>query len=220
MSDALRELPRVSLRHQVADEIRAAILEGRLRPGEKIPEQDLARQLGVSRVPVREAIRLLEQEGLVVVRPQSGTYVAVMTEQELEDGARLRAVLEAFAVEQALTRLTTQEWDALVNRLEGLLADMRQAADSKEWVRITQIDLEWHTAIVEASRNGVLLKFWQTLGLPIRFLALRRILGAPSPDGHIRAIGHHAELLSALRTRDLAAAQAAVHFHVVRHLTH
>lgn len=76
MTQRLIKIPQTLLRDQIVNAIRDAIIQGKFKPGEKIPEQELAEQLGVSRTPIREAIRILEQQGLVQPRPKNGTYIA------------------------------------------------------------------------------------------------------------------------------------------------
>jgi DNA-binding GntR family transcriptional regulator len=216
----LPRLSRVALRDQVANAVRDAILLGRLRPGEKIPEQQLAHDLGVSRVPVREAIRILEQQGILVTRPKNGTYVARPTPQELDDGMRVRAALEQLAVEQALERMSPTEWNSLCGQLQDLLGRMREAVAYEDWPRVTEADMEWHTVIVDSAQNSVLSHFWRVLGLPIRFMALSRIRGNATPERYAQAVGHHEELLAVLRGRDLGECRQAVRVHVLRHVTH
>ncbi|MDE0494217.1 MAG: GntR family transcriptional regulator, partial [Acidimicrobiaceae bacterium] len=144
----LAPLSRKNLSEQIIDAIRNAIVEGRFRPGDKIPEAELAEQLGVSRTPVREAFKLLEQQGLIEIRSKHGTYVASMNRAEAEDGLHVRAALEVLAVRQALERLSPQEWDELCGRYEAMLQDAWRASDTADAVAGIEFDIAWHTLLV------------------------------------------------------------------------
>jgi len=199
----------------VSEVIRDAILTGKVAPGDKLAEQELADQLGVSRVPVREAIRILEQQGLLVTRPRSGTYVVRLTPDELQDGSHLRAAMEDLAVTQAFERLDSGQWDDLCRDLRDLLAAMRESAEQGGWIRVIKLDAEWHTRIVDAAQNRLLLHAWRNLGLPIRLMALCRVLGIPSEADFARYIGEHDALLTVLAQRDLSTCREAVRRHVL-----
>ena len=101
----LEKIDRSSLRDQVLTSIRIAIITGKLKASDKISEVELSEQLGVSRTPVREAIRTLELHGFIEVYPKNGTYIASFNSEELQDGLHVRVALEELALKQALTRL-------------------------------------------------------------------------------------------------------------------
>lgn len=218
MNRVLHKLSRVPLRDQVAESICNAILSGRIAPGDKIPEQMLAEQLGTSRVPVREAIRILEGQGLVVARPKAGTFVAQLTPAELDDSMRVRAALEELAVAQALERLDQAQWQALCDTLQEIIGGMQDAVAGQDAPHIVELDHRWHSLMVEASGNYTLVRFWQTLGLRIRLVLFRRAADQFSATGWEATIAHHAELLAALRGRDPDECRAAARFHVLRRL--
>jgi len=165
MSHNLRKLPRTPLRIKVANSIRDAIIEGELRPGAKIPEAELAQELGVSRTPVREAIRILEQQGLVESRPTDGTYIATLDREEAHDSLSVRAALEQLAVQQAMDRLGPEEWDELCAKFRDFLDRMSDAVSRKDSVGITELDIDWHTLLIDAARNECLSRTWRSAGL-------------------------------------------------------
>ena len=101
------------LRDVVFNTLREAILKGELKPGERLMELQLASKLGVSRTPIREAIRMLEQEGLAVTIPRRGAEVARMTEKDMEDVLQIRAALDELAVQLATEQITDEQFDAL-----------------------------------------------------------------------------------------------------------
>lgn len=218
MNHVVHKLSRVPLRDQVAEAICNAILSGRIAPGDKIPEQMLAEQLGTSRVPVREAIRILESQGLVVARPKAGTFVARLSPAELDDSMRVRAALEELAVTQALARLSEPQWDRLCDSLEALIAGMRDALATEDAPQVVDLDYRWHSIVIEASSNRTLIRFWQSLGLRIRLVLFRRAADQFDAAGWEATIGHHCELLAAFRRRDPGECRAAVQYHVLRRL--
>ena len=101
------------LRDVVFNTLREAILKGELKPGERLMELQLASKLGVSRTPIREAIRMLEQEGLAVTIPRRGAEVARMTEKDMEDVLQIRAALDELAVQLATEHITDEQFGAL-----------------------------------------------------------------------------------------------------------
>lgn len=211
----LAPLSRKSLREQIIDAIRNAIVEGRFRPGDKIPEAELAEQLGVSRTPVREAFKLLEQQGLIDIRPKHGTYVASMNRAEAEDGLHVRAALEVLAVRQALERLTTQEWDELCGRYEAMLQDARRASDTSDAVVGIEFDIAWHTLLVESARNQALLRTWSMAGLSNLIWSFEFEL-YPLDDVAFKSwVLRHVEFLDVLRGRDPDACEEAVRSHIL-----
>lgn len=214
----VRRLPRisrVSLRDEVVRAIRDAIIQGKLRPGEKIPEHSLADQLGVSRTPIREAIRTLEQQGLVETRARSGTFVARLRWEDARDSLFVRAALEELAVRQAIERLSSQQWDDLCATLEGMLDGMQEAIDRSDPVAATERDVEWHTTLIDAARNHYLSRTWRIVGLAVLIWSPEREL-YPIPRESLAVVFamRHERLLAALRTREPDQAGAAVRAHV------
>jgi len=129
-TDELR-LPRVHarvLRQEVLDAIRSGILANRIKPGSRLLEAEVAARMGVSRAPVREAIRQLEQEGIVEFFPHRGAVVIGLPEDEIDAIYELRALIEARAIERACATAT----DADLTRLEGLIVDMEAALKQRD----------------------------------------------------------------------------------------
>ena len=211
----LAPLSRKSLREQIIDAIRNAIVEGRFRPGDKIPEAGLAEQLGVSRTPVREAFKLLEQQGLIDIRPKNGTYVASMNRAEAEDGLHVRAALEVLAVRQALERHSHSEWDQLCGRYEAMLQDAWRASDTADAVAGIEFDIAWHTLLVESAQNQALLRTWSMAGLSNLIWSFEFEL-YPLDDVAFKSwVLRHVEFLDVLRGRDPDACAEAVRSHIL-----
>jgi DNA-binding GntR family transcriptional regulator len=216
MPQRLKKLSKIPLREQILNAIRNAIVEGKLKAGEKIPEQELAEQLGVSRTPIREAIRMLEQQGLLEIRPQNGTYVAVLNKTESEDGLYVRAALEELAVRQSLKRLNAQKWDELCNQYEALLANGRDAVRWNNPVAGIEFDTEWHTLLIDAAQNRSLSRTWRITGLSNLIWSFEFDLYPVDHDAFAAWIVRHEELLEAFRGRDPEVCVEAIRFHILR----
>ena len=213
MPSGLQRISRIALRDQVLDSIRNAIIRGTLKASEKIPEEELATQLGVSRTPIREAIRMLEQQGIVQVRPKEGTYVASFGLEEVKDGLQVRLALEELALRQSIERLSGHEWSRHCDRLQKLLESMFDAAEEVDAVKSIELDIEWHDRMIEASRNQSLSRTWRLTGLSnlVWSLEYRQY---PVTSEQLKAYAEsHEELLSVLRTRDKSACGEAIRLH-------
>jgi DNA-binding GntR family transcriptional regulator len=209
-------LPRVQprvLRQEVLEALRSAILANRIAPGSRLLEADIATRMGVSRAPVREAIRQLEQEGLVEFFPHRGAVVIGLPEDEIDAIYELRALIEERAIERACDAAT----EADIARLEGLIADMRAALKQHDVDELAEIDLRFHGAIVELSGFSLLRHFWQSLDGLVRvrsYQALDRP-GRAAQYFLSGSIASHAVLVDAIRARDRQAASAAVRAHIL-----
>lgn len=142
------------LRDVVFKTLRRGILTGELKPGERLMEIHLANRLGVSRTPIREAIRMLELEGLVTMIPRRGAEVSQITEKNLRDVLEVRRALDALAVELACERITEEEKEALRDACE----EFEKATKTRDAVVITQADVKLHDIIVAAAGNDRLTK--------------------------------------------------------------
>ena len=147
------------LRDVVFNTLRQAIIKGDLKPGERLLEIQLADKLGVSRTPVREAIRKLELEGLVTMVPRRGTTVLGITKKHLKDVLEIRSALEELALELACRRVTSEQYEELV-RLEGLLEAKK---DSDNAFELSDIDEKFHEQIYQATNNPRLIQLLANL---------------------------------------------------------
>ncbi len=141
------------LREVIFNSIREAIILGELKPGERLMEVQLADKMGVSRTPIREAIRKLELEGLVVMVPRKGAYVADLTKKDIIDVLEVRAVLDGLATQLAAERMTDSEQKEL-NRVFEQFAG---CVEKNNLQGIIKKDIEFHDIIYKASRNEKLL---------------------------------------------------------------
>jgi DNA-binding GntR family transcriptional regulator len=147
------------LREVVFNTLRKAILTGELKPGERLMEIHLANQLGVSRTPIREAIRKLELEGLVVMMPRRGAEVAQITEKSLRDVLEVRRSLDALCAELACDRISEEELEKLKEACE----QFQKAAGTDNVAEIAKADVALHDIIVQATRNRRLIQIVNNL---------------------------------------------------------
>lgn len=137
------------LRDVVFNTLRQAILRGELKPGERLMEIQLANKLGVSRTPVREAIRKLELEGLVLMIPRKGAEVADISEKNLKDVLEVREALEELAARLACDKITKEG----INRLKEAAQDFRSALKSNDITQMAEADVRFHDVICNATEN-------------------------------------------------------------------
>ena len=147
------------LRDVVFNTLRKAILTGELKPGERLLEIHLANQLGVSRTPVREAIRKLELEGLVIMMPRRGAEVAQITEKSLRDVLEVRRALDALCAELACDRITEEE----KQKLKAACDEFEKATATSDATIIAAADVALHDIIVAATRNRRLIQLINNL---------------------------------------------------------
>ncbi len=147
------------LRDVVFNTLRAAILKGELKPGERLMELQLAAKLGVSRTPIREAIRMLEQEGLAVTIPRKGAEVAKMTEKDMEDVLQIREALDELAAKIACEQISEEQ-------LEELVATMHEFEESTKTENVKTIavaDVQFHDIIYQSTGNPKLVNMLNNL---------------------------------------------------------
>lgn len=147
------------LRDVVFNTLREAILKGELKPGERLMELQLAAKLGVSRTPIREAIRMLEQEGLAVTIPRRGAEVAKMTEKDMQDVLQVREALDELAASIACELITAEE----LEQLEQAMQEFELAASTRDIKRIADTDMKFHDIIYHATRNPKLVNILNNL---------------------------------------------------------
>jgi DNA-binding GntR family transcriptional regulator len=147
------------LRDVVFNTLRQAILKGELEPGERLMEIQLAERLGVSRTPIREAIRKLELEGLVNMVPRKGAEVARITEKDLNDVLEVRCALEELAVELACKKITKDQ----IGELKNTLVQFKKATKGNDLTEIAESDVQFHEIIFEATKNTRLIQMINNL---------------------------------------------------------
>lgn len=142
------------LRDVVFNTLRQAILRGELKPGERLMEIQLANKLGVSRTPIREAIRKLELEGLVLMVPRKGAEVADISEKSLKDVLEIRKALEELAVQLACEKITEEE----IKDLKAAAEEFKKVLKSKDITEVAEADVRFHDVIYLATDNPKLIQ--------------------------------------------------------------
>ena len=199
------------LRDLVFMTLRREILRGELEPGERLMEIALANRLGVSRTPVREAIRMLENEGLVVMRPRRGAQVARITRQELNDVLEIRTSLECLAIERACERMDEEDLEA--SRRAGLHFAELVSSGSDDLTALAEADVAFHDAIFEGTKNRRLL---QILGNLREQMYRFRIEYLKDPSVRRTLVMEHREIYYAVRDKDVARARLLTREHIER----
>ncbi|MFZ5917508.1 MAG: GntR family transcriptional regulator [Chloroflexota bacterium] len=202
------EVPHKSLREAALAAIRQAILEGDLKPGQRLVESDIAEQMGISRAPVREAFRQLGTEGLIVSEPHRGTFVAELSTSDLWEIYTLRAALESLAV-----RLVTEKASPeILEQLQQTVEAMTQAAQEADLSRLAALDMHFHETLCRASGHSRLLSAWQSMTAQIRtFIDLTNTLYLPAEE----VVGLHTEVVEYIRNGQAAEAGHTLASHIL-----
>lgn len=195
------------LRDVVFNTLRQAILKGELEPGERLMEIQLAERLGVSRTPIREAIRKLELEGLVLMIPRKGAEVAEISEKSLREVLEVRRSLEELAIELACQRITQEEL-ATLEEAEGRFA---RAVEVGEVMAIAESDESYHELIYRATANDRLVQILNNLREQMYRYRLEYI---KDEDRRQILVVEHEHILRAIRRRDIVDAKNAVREHI------
>lgn len=195
------------LRDVVFNTLRKAILTGQLKPGERLMEVHLANRLGVSRTPIREAIRKLELEGLVIMIPRRGAEVARITEKSLKDVLEVRRALDALSVELACERITKEDME----RLWEACQEFERAAKGKDASIIAKADVALHDIIVEATGN---LRLAQLVNNLSEQMYRYRFVYIKEESKHDMLVAEHREIYESIASRDRERAARAAKLHI------
>lgn len=195
------------LREVVCESLREAIRKGILKPGERIMEIQLAEELGVSRTPVREAIRKLELEGYVVMMPRRGTYVANMSIRDINEIFEIRTALESLSNGLAAEHITDEE----LEHLQRLLVIIGGYIKENNMEKIVDTDIEFHDVLYHAARNGRLIGIISNLRDQLtRF----RTLSMSYPGRLEETLSEHKAIVDAIAAHDRKAASHAAEIHM------
>lgn len=195
------------LRDVVFENLREAILEGKLKPGQRLMEVQLAEQLGVSRTPVREAIRKLELEGLVVMLPRKGAYVANMSLKDVIDVLEVRASLEGLSASLAAERIS----DIDLKRLKKIAEEFKESTINADIETLLKKDVEFHECIFKAANNKKLTQVINSLWEQVyRF----RVTYISDYDSSLSIVEEHKNILSAIENGDCELAKKYATEHI------
>jgi DNA-binding GntR family transcriptional regulator len=189
-----------TIREQIADRIRVDVISGRLAEGTNLREQALAKQYGVSRAPIRDALLQLTQEGLLVAKPNCGVRVGSPSGDEIQPlVVELRRKIEVFALRKVFRQLT----DADIDRLKETVQHLKTACEKEDLVEVVRQDMALHRFILEATGNRDLLAMW----LPI---VSRMFLHYSRHRNMMESYREHAAIVEAIRKQDKKAAIEAL----------
>ncbi|NLF01389.1 MAG: GntR family transcriptional regulator [Anaerolineales bacterium] len=199
-----------TLSDHVADELRRAILTDRLKPGQRIVEREIAEAMDTSRGPVRDGLKLLENEGLVVRYPHRGTFVARLTERDAEEIYSLRVALETLAAEYAIRYATDEQLDELDALVQAMATKVEQGYTEYD---STDLDLVFHRTLCRISGHKRVISAWENLNPQLRMLLLSHRTHDPA-DFREKGVQWHSRLVAALRQRDMRVARNVIIEHL------
>jgi len=203
---SLEPLVHESLKSKVARSLRMAIQTGQLEPGERLVEEEIAKQLGVSRVPVREAIHVLEADGLLVTEHGRGASVANPSVVDIEEIYGLRIALENYCI----SRVIDNNNDAEVDMLQALVDKMSEWRPGDDRSELLELDLVFHERLCEMANNEKLLITWRSQMAQLRMLLILSDAYLEDPGGIERG---HQRIVDAIRQRDLDEAEKVLQYH-------
>lgn len=197
------------LRETVCETLREAIRKGILEPGERLMEVQLAEELGISRTPVREAIRKLEQEGYVIMMPRRGTYVSSVSVSDIKEIFEIRSALESLSTGLAARRIEPDE----LEKLRALLTEIEGHIKIRDMDKIVETDIEFHGLLYRVSRNERLVAI---IGNLKEQLARFRTLSMSYPGRLQETLEEHRAMVEAIAAGDVEAARDAADRHMER----
>lgn len=195
------------LREVVFETLREAIRDGVLKPGERLMEIHIAEQLGVSRTPVREAIRKLELEGYVIMMPRRGTYVSNLSIKDINEVFEIRTSLDSLASGLAAERITEDE----LEQLQRLLVEIGIAIKEQDMDKIVETDMKFHDMLYQASRNDRLVGIIFNLREQLTSFRAKSM----SYPGRLEAtLEEHRKIVDTIAQGDVEAAKKAAEYHM------
>ena len=200
-----------NLPNRIADRIVDAVASGGIEPGQRLIESEIAAALGVSRMPLREALKLLEAQGLLAVTPRRGAFVVGFDARRTRQICEARLALERLAIPDAATALRADPAEAA--RLGRLIQEMRGRAEAGQWLAAGKADLEFHRCLVLAARNPVVAMLWEALARHVLIVFGREIRSERDAD---RLVEQHGRLRDLLLAGGRAELDAEIERHIMR----
>jgi DNA-binding GntR family transcriptional regulator len=209
LSEILSPPEKRSLADEVTASIREAILGGRLSPGERLREESLAKTLNVSRGPVRAAILQLQREGLVIVRRNFGTFVAHLSQNDLDEVYSLRLAIERLAVQLATRSAETERIAPIQAVVDRMMAQSSEEITERD---AAELDLQFHESIYLATDHRRLIDVWSSLRPQIHILLLtRNVVNSDFREGLVKG---HQQILDAILDHDEALSVGLIEAHL------
>ncbi len=194
----LSQIHPISLREQVVQQIRNSIIEGRINPNDRITEALLTKQLGVSRTPVREALILLEQGGLVVSSANRGCFVRAFSERDVSEIFSMRTTLENMAGKIVIHELNESDFAYLYKSI----ASQRVAIEQRDFKQVRTIDMAFHEYLVTQSHHELLIRNWMAIVAQIEAVLYLRAESIQEYDEY-QTLRDHTSIVEAYQARDL-----------------
>ena len=204
----LSEESKLPLHKLVYNKLKESILTGKLKPGEKLVENTISKEMSISKTPIREALRELAKEGLIIHHTRRGISVIDFTEKDIDEIISLRAEIEAFGIRLALPRITQKEHD----RIDKLISNIQQYEQEKKMHKLVESDLLLHAYFMELSGHSRLLKTWQMLSSQISVLLHMIDYYKIAP---VYSSKSHRKLIDSIFSGDISFAESAVRNHIL-----
>lgn len=192
---------------QVSAFLVRGLIFGNLKPGQRLNEAELSRQLGISRNPIREAVRRLEERGLLVAVPRKGTFVRTFEKRDIDEIFSFRVMVERFAMEQAMPSMTSAD----IDRIAGYVDAMVAAAEVDNEMGLIENDLAFHLEICRLSGNRQTLHAFSNIQAEVQMLITMAEGGF---ETLMAAAVDHWPIVEAVRTRDPEKAMDAISYHI------
>jgi len=203
---------KTSLHILVYNQLKELIISGKLKPGERLMEYEIAKKLNISKTPIREAIRELSKEGLIVHESRRKLTVVDFTEKDIREILTLRAELESIAITIAIPRFTLGDYLELEKRID----ELRQREDQKDFLDVRRIDIERiHSFLVEMSGNTRLIQMWKVLAS--QMMVLFQAVELKSKN-HGYSTKNHVMLTKMMKDGDVQQAGEFLKNHILRNL--
>ncbi len=199
-----------TLRNQVFKDIKRAIIYGKIKPGTRLREIDLSKEMGLSRGPIREAILLLERDGLLVTQTHRETVVADVEDEEVTALLNpLRILLETYALKKIYLQLTDEDY----MRLEAILSELEAGCEKNQLETVIEKDLQFHEYLIHATKEPYLMAIWSGVSSRIIFHFMTN--GRKhQEDNFIKLIEEHRSLLEAIQSRSWSDIEAELQRHI------
>lgn len=194
------------LSEKIAETIRGYILKGTLKAGERLTEPGLSKLLGISRTPIREALRLLEIEGFVEIIPRRGAVVTTITDKDIDEIFELKINLEALAAKNSVDKMTDQD----ILKLKNINNKIKNLMGTNNIAQLVKLNSEFHYTFMQKCNNGRLLKFLESIALQFKMATAYSF----SVTGRIKeVVKEHEMLINAFENRDKDEVERIVKLH-------
>jgi len=182
----------LTLRERIVDFIKDSVVSGRLKPGERVPEQEIAESFGISRTPIREAFRQLESEGFITVTPRKGAVVSPITDKDVSEFYEIKSLLEGYAAKTACAKLSSKD----IRKLETLNAQMEKCAERGDVKGFFKLDNQFHDTFLKLCGNEKLCVLVHQL---VQQFERFRITALSLPGRMSVSVRQHVEIIEAFK---------------------